>query len=69
MRQAPQPEVSKGAYYDSATYEEKRQTLKSQRREEYQDFLSKVKNLYTYLHTTHVELPLNTLTILLYLII
>lgn len=71
MRQAPQPGVSKGTYYNSDTYEQKRQSLNSQRREEYQNFLSKVKNLYTYLHisTTHVELPLNTVTLLLYLII
>ena len=50
MRQAPQPGVNKGAYYDSDTYEQKRHSLNSQRREEYQDFLSKVKNLYTYLY-------------------
>ena len=41
MRQAPQSGVNKGAYYDSDTYEQKRHSLNSQRREEYQDFLSK----------------------------
>ncbi|XP_052104301.1 trichohyalin-like isoform X31 [Mytilus californianus] len=41
QRHAPHLDLSKGDYYDAETYERKRQSLNSERKNDYQNFLSK----------------------------
>ncbi|XP_052104121.1 trichohyalin-like isoform X7 [Mytilus californianus] len=43
QRHAPHLDLSKGDYYDAETYERKRQSLNSERKNDYQNFLSKQK--------------------------
>lgn len=42
QRHAPHLDLSKGDYYDAETYERKRMSLNSERKNDYQNFLSKV---------------------------
>ncbi|XP_052104259.1 trichohyalin-like isoform X26 [Mytilus californianus] len=44
QRHAPHLDLSKGDYYDAETYERKRQSLNSERKNDYQNFLSKMSN-------------------------
>ncbi|VDI17357.1 Hypothetical predicted protein [Mytilus galloprovincialis] len=44
QRHAPHLDLSKGDYYDAETYERKRMSLNSERKNDYQNFLSKMSN-------------------------